>query len=286
MKKQCIRLLAVFLLCALLPAWALADQSGIPARLSQKIATRTGPSSAYDEPGTFLASSFSNAQVTVLTKAQGNGVWWLQIEFQDGGSRYRVYTGQKRVNVDISRVPEETLLGRGSMSAAGSVPGYYGPGPQYAPISAPVPWSVDVTVWGAENGYLLVDFFDDEAQTQRRAWVYAGHVDVQWHGARPSGSQMSPSVHIQPGALYHLENDWESTCRVYHLGGLGEESLIELHLMDYGHFGILPVTMTDRDSGVYTIPGVGGGDIWFYDDRIVLEFHMPGAGIAETLVFY
>ena len=37
-----------------------SSADGVMAALNQKIATRTGPSTRYDEPGTFFSSPFTN----------------------------------------------------------------------------------------------------------------------------------------------------------------------------------------------------------------------------------
>ena len=85
-----------------------ADVTGT---LNQRLSTRTGPSTKYDEPGTFLRAG---DRVTVLSKAWDdvNEIWWLQVEFRSGGEKYRAYTGLKRFSdVNINSIPEEYPLG-------------------------------------------------------------------------------------------------------------------------------------------------------------------------------
>ena len=70
---------------------------------NQKLATRTGPGTQYDEPGTFL---YAGASVTAVARAWDsyNEIWWVQVDFAEGSSRYRVYTGLKRLNVNIQNL--------------------------------------------------------------------------------------------------------------------------------------------------------------------------------------
>lgn len=157
---------------------AVPASTGVTATLKSQLSTRTGPSTAYDEPGTFFSSTWQNETVMVYSKAFGSGVWWLQIEFQTREGLMRAYTGLKRVNVDIDMIPEETCLGYGMMNLAGDVQGYSGPGTQYAVIRREIPWSVDVSIWGSENTYYLVEFYDEGLSCLRRAWVPRSWVDV------------------------------------------------------------------------------------------------------------
>ena len=70
------RIIAVLMLIALVSSLALADgMQGYSAKLNKKIATRTGPSRSYDEPGTFFISNWASQTVTVYTKTYLDGVW-------------------------------------------------------------------------------------------------------------------------------------------------------------------------------------------------------------------
>ena len=144
--------------------------------LKDRIASRTGPSTAYDEPGTFFEKNWQSKYVNVYSKAVGNDVWWLQVEINEGGRKYRVYTGLKRVDVNINSVPEETCQGTGYVNTTGSVVGYYGPGRDYQPITRQIPRGVQVTIWAYENDFLLIDFYDSNLGMQRRAWIEANLV--------------------------------------------------------------------------------------------------------------
>ena len=145
--------------------------SYVTASLKMRVSTRSGPSTGYDELGTYFNNTWQNEKVKVYSKAYGSGVWWLQIEFQTKNGPIRAYTGLKRVNVDINKIPEETCLGYGQMNLAGDVQGYYGPGKNYPYIKKVIPWSSDVSIWASENNYYLVEFYDASMGVQRRAWV-------------------------------------------------------------------------------------------------------------------
>ena len=208
------KLFCLVLVLCLLTGGALAD---VQATLNQKIATRTGPGTAYDQPGTFFINTWKNAAVRVLSKAEGSGVWWVQVEFTEAGKTYRAYTGAKRVNVNLDDVPLEAPIGAGSMIAAGNVAGRYGPGEQYAVMKDDVPWSVDVVVYAAENGYLLVDFFDPGMNKQRRAWVFGELAKVQWYGPQPAGSLAESTAGIADGVEWQIADNISTLVVLAHL---------------------------------------------------------------------
>ena len=105
------RIIAVLILIALVSSLALADgMQGYSAKLNKKIATRTGPSRSYDEPGTFFISNWASQTVTVYTKAYRDGVWWVLVDFAERGHPYRLYTGASRVEIDLSMIPEEKYM--------------------------------------------------------------------------------------------------------------------------------------------------------------------------------
>lgn len=81
------------------------SSSGLLAMSNRPISTRSGPSTKYDELGTYWNDG--GHTVTVLSRASGNDIWWLQVEFEYGGKTVRVYTGEQRIDIDVSRVPIE-----------------------------------------------------------------------------------------------------------------------------------------------------------------------------------
>lgn len=124
MKKIAAMLLALSLLLTCTAAMAATDGWVIENR----IATRSGPSTTYTEPGSFL---YYGAQVSVHTKVwdDRNELYWLQVEFKSGNERYRVYTGDWRVNVDLNSVPNEIILSYTWLNY--NTNGYAGPGYDY-----------------------------------------------------------------------------------------------------------------------------------------------------------
>ena len=149
-----------------------------PALLNQKMATRTGPGTLYDEPGTFLSAG---TQVLALSRAYDdrNGIWWIQVEFTSGGARMRAYTGAKRFsNLNLSALPQDLLMG--ACTLLRSTAAYYGPGPAYSLMKNSVPAGTSAQIYGLEFGgdddYLLVEFYDAFQGCSRRAWVPLGSV--------------------------------------------------------------------------------------------------------------
>ena len=87
--------------------------------LLDRLSTRSGPGTQYQEPGTFFRNdTWKGKTVRVLKKATGNGVWWVQVDFQtDNGNSYRVWTGKKRVDVNLDRVQAvQELAGLGILA--------------------------------------------------------------------------------------------------------------------------------------------------------------------------
>ena len=191
--KKSIVVLFILLLLAAVSFTALADgtytitdnrtngnysnYSRIQCALNAKLATRTGPGTNYDEPGTFLSSG---NYVTVLSKAydKTNEIWWVQ--FSDAGSLYWAYTGVKRLNgLNLANVPEEKVIGHCTTTA--NTTGYYAPSPQAKRIPQSIPANVSCSIYGyvfEDSGdYILVEFYDSRLNSYRRAWVKDWSVD-------------------------------------------------------------------------------------------------------------
>jgi len=148
--------------------------SGINTTLTMRLATRSGPSTKYTGLGSYFQAG---SPVRVLTKAfdYSNGIWWVQVEFTYQGTLRRAYTGLKRVNVDIDRVPEETQLGSATVTKAATA--YYGPGTAYTRYKNAVPAWTTGTVWNRENGYVQFEYVNSSG-TKVRVWLSAGDVNV------------------------------------------------------------------------------------------------------------
>lgn len=278
--KKMIALLLILLLAA--SAFQAAAE-GVSATLNQKIATRSGPSLEYDSTGTHLAETWQTEQVTVFSKARDDDTWWLLVEFSEDGQRYRLYTGAKRVNVDLDDVPEEMLLGEGEMTAAGEVPGHYGPSQEYAETENDVPWCAEVTVWGAEDGYLLVEFYDEDMQNPRRAWVYAELADITWTDSAPGGAMTFNRAAIPAGTVFADEEG--NSCTVAEYGPVGGSTVLSLTVRGKLIYPDLAVRMDSSDHGSFATPE-GDGEIWFYDDQIMIDAYLPDFGVADTMELY
>lgn len=255
------------------------------AQLKMRMATRTGPSTAYTEPGTFFQDDWQYTRVDVISKAYGSGVWWVQVEFRDSGKLYRAYTGVKRVDVDLNGIAQEQALGTGTLSTAGDTPAYYGPGTQYAKMKDAVPWGAEGTVVMAENGYVLLDYYDEYLNQQRRAWLPSDNVDVSWYSGAPQESIPENLADIQPGTVFRRLDDNASFCQVMDYREKSGYSVMNLYLWEAGYFGNVYVYMDSRDHGTFALANGINGEVWFNSQTIAIEAYMPQYGIDSVLVF-
>jgi len=168
------KLTAVLLvLCMLLP---LAANAEVWATLFQPIATRTGPGTKYTEPGGFLSRG---DQVLVRTKVWDavNEIWWVQVEFTPprgntffGRDKIRVYTGAWRMDVDLSRVPEEYPLQNCTVICdADAFTGLYYNGFEYWPDT--IYAGTYATLYEVEDGFAHIECWNDFRGSMWRGWV-------------------------------------------------------------------------------------------------------------------
>ncbi len=74
-----------------------------------RLATRTGPTTEYTEPGTFY---LEGSYVKIVSIAYDeNGVPWVQCEISEGYGLMRVYTGLKRFDAATVALPTFDLDG-------------------------------------------------------------------------------------------------------------------------------------------------------------------------------
>ncbi len=151
------------------PTAAPTVSSRVPGVLKMRLATRTGPSTNYTEPGSFHSKGY---ELDVISQAYDNrnGIWWVQVEFEYKSEKMRAYTGLKRVDVNLERVPVEECLGSVWMTREVPNP-WYGPGYDYRKHNKPVPNGMQCLVYGRENGWLLVEYYDEARALYRRVWV-------------------------------------------------------------------------------------------------------------------
>ena len=146
----------------------------------QRVATRTGPGTEYDEPGSF---NKAGKEYKVLSKAYdySNNIWWVQIEIKTKGGLIWAYTGAKRFSdLNLKKIPEEKVLGRCRTSM--KMTGYYAPTSKGCPIKRKVPAGVECTIYGYyyggdESDYIQIEFYDSGLGQYRRAWVPDPFVD-------------------------------------------------------------------------------------------------------------
>lgn len=145
-------------------------EEGTVATLLKRIATRTGPSNYFDEPGSFFSKG---DEVNVLTKAWDaeNELWWFQVEFEYDGVWYRAYTPGNRIDLDPDLVPMEpdepfeTEIGEDTVV-------YYGPGRQYKEFKYSVAYKgYAVKVYLIEEDWAQIEYYDYATETRRRGWV-------------------------------------------------------------------------------------------------------------------
>ena len=137
------------------------------AGLLMKLATRSGPGLQFDEPGSFFQDNWDIVTVQVLGKYWNNDIWWVLVDFDTGHAKYRVWTGLKRVNVDIDTVPEVFPTGQGIVYPTET---RRGPGGNYAK-GTPITQIQDVVAFGWENGYVEIEYLNPEDNKVYRCWV-------------------------------------------------------------------------------------------------------------------
>ncbi len=138
--------------------------------LLMKLATRSGPGTRYAEPGTFFGNDWKNQTVKVLKKSYDGSAWWVQVDFRNGNKKsYRVWTGVKRVDVDLNKVKEEAAVGSCDVQPTSDT--WYGPGGNYARAKKSIPETAYGIVYQIENGYADVEYLCYNSSLQGRLWV-------------------------------------------------------------------------------------------------------------------
>lgn len=139
------------------------------AKTLMRISTRSGPSTGYNGLGDYFDGG--GHLVRVLSRVHDSSIWWLQIEFEYNGSVVRCYTGLKRVDVDISRVPDERTSWIGSGTVTDGSAAWYGPGFYYKrqPERLVPPAGTTGNVVAAENGWYCLEY--DRGGEMSRVWL-------------------------------------------------------------------------------------------------------------------
>ena len=134
-----------------------------PARLNQKMATRSGPGTQYTEE---LGTLPQDTAIMLVESVNTNGTPWGMVEFQKNNLKYRAYTGMKRIETKslFSQVTNE--YDESTLSQTTNV--YYGPGVDYAIRENRVKAGTYLRVFDYENGFYLCDY-----QQTDGTWVRA-----------------------------------------------------------------------------------------------------------------
>lgn len=278
------RIISLLILITLVSSLALADgMQGYTAKLNKKIATRTGPSRSYDEPGTFFISNWASQTVTVYTKAYRDGVWWVLVDFAERGHPYRLYTGASRVEIDLSMIPEEKPIGTFSLGWNNDITGYYGPGTNYTGIKKAVPKGASGDVYAVENGYVWIDFFDSESNKQRRAWVKSELVSVNINSAPPINTGNN---------VFRGKTENKDTVTIKFKSVAGQYSYVDIFFYRLANLSDVPVFMVDNNHGTFSVTRDNiyyYGEIWFTQTGLVMDFFSSfnlfnmGGGINYSL---
>ena len=108
-----------------------------------------------------------------------NGIYWVQTEFTSGGEKYRVYTCDWRMDVDLSCIPDEGVLDYTWFNY--NVCGYAGPGYDYHYYSDIVMYKdSNCRIIEVENNFALVDTSGSN-RGWTRAWVPLDAVYDGWY---------------------------------------------------------------------------------------------------------
>ncbi len=153
-----------------------SSSNAASAKLKMRLSTRSGPGTQYSETGSYFNDNWQTVTVQVLAKEWDsyNDIWWVLVDFTAEGARHRVWTGQKRVDVNVDSLREYYSSGQGTVSATDT---RQGPGSNYAKGPRITHWE-DVVAYGRENGYVEVEYYSDDYNTVYRAWVPEGVASI------------------------------------------------------------------------------------------------------------
>lgn len=147
------------------------------AKTKMRISTRSGPTTGYNGLGDYFEGG--GHLVRVLSRVNDGSIWWLQIEFEYNGVLVRCYTGLKRVEISIGRVPDEIpqFLGTGTvLDGSGAA---YGPGTYYKkqPDKLVPPAGTTGSVIAQENGWYCLEY--DRGSELSRVWLPASALEIR-----------------------------------------------------------------------------------------------------------
>ena len=292
--------------------------------LKSSLATRSGPSTDYNELGTFFQNGWRESTVRAYSRANHNGINWVQIEFSYNNVLYRAYTTESRLSADVSALPEEREIGAATVVGGASVQGYLGPGTNYKATFYKVPANVQLAVYDVVNGFAQVDYPDSATFYRHRCWVqldyltYSGNIDGrgisyvtptptptptpaqpenrgaydwgsgEWHSDDWAGGGDGPSY---SGDVVFAEND------TYLLNGRSDTGFVVTSGVDLNGCAMIELTvvgeityhnvylfMESADVGTFTTVDGREGMIRFFDNYALLDMDLRFAGIGEEIM--
>lgn len=145
------------------------------AKTLMRVASRSGPGTNYDELGSYHKQGYT---LTVLSRAydENNGIWWLQVELNYGSELRRMYTGLKRVDIDINAVQDECPLYFARVKYS-NIP-YYGPGTAYTVHKEAIAADTEGIIYGFEDGWVLFEFYNADKKQYRRVWMPMDQMEI------------------------------------------------------------------------------------------------------------
>ena len=152
------------------------------ARLTDDLATRTGPSTDFTGAGSY---KMKGQTVTVISRSYDRGgVLWVETEFRHGGGYRRAWTGAKRLNLSSGQIRNlmewDTLAYYGAGTINTRVSPRFGPGSWFSTYGDRDYFRGDrVTVIDEADGYYEVESYHTDGHILR-CWVPSSYVTLDW----------------------------------------------------------------------------------------------------------
>ena len=144
--------------------------------LNARMATRTGPGTQYDEPGTFYKIG---DRIRIISLAyDDNKLPWVQVEVKDWkGNIFRAYTGLKRFN-DISEVEIPVEIPSLWATVIREATLYHGPGRDYKTYSWTLSPNRPVQGIAIENDFVLCNY-DSVSGQAYHFWIHSNDLSFE-----------------------------------------------------------------------------------------------------------
>jgi len=283
MKKLLSLMLALCIMAVSLPAMAATE-----ARVTEsRIATRSGPATKYTEPGSFL---YRGANVTVHSKVwdDRNEMYWLQVEFTSGNEKYRVYTGDWRLSVDLTWVPDEIIEDYTWFNY--NVRGYAGPGYDYHYYQDILLYrDSECRIIEVENDFALVDT-SSSSKGWTRVWV---PLEAVYDGWRFYGMDTFPDDDdapvLLPGGSWngYLEPVGQYVTVWVESGNARSGPGTDYSFLNYVHEGdvlyVLDREMSNTGKDWYQVR-INGRLCWVSSGLVTLNGNSAGTAYGEPII--